>query len=66
LADRVRQVLLEITPEHWIGRILIEEVDGSTTDYRFSSQRENVAVPDQRFHFTVPGGVEVIDGQLGQ
>jgi len=66
LANRVRQVLLEITPEHWISRILIEEVDGSTTDYRFSSQRENVAVPDQRFQFTVPGGVEVIDGQLGQ
>jgi outer membrane lipoprotein carrier protein len=66
LADRVSQVLLEITPEHWIGRIIIEEVDGSTTDYRFSSRRENVAIPDQRFRFTIPDGVEVIDGELGQ
>jgi outer membrane lipoprotein carrier protein len=66
LADRVSQVLLEITPEHWIGRILIEEVDGSVTEYRFSSDRENVAVPDQRFQFVVPDGVEVIDGELGQ
>jgi outer membrane lipoprotein carrier protein len=66
LADRVSQVLLEITPEHWIGRILIEEVDGSVTEYRFTSQREDVAVPDQRFRFTVPDGVEVIDGELGQ
>jgi outer membrane lipoprotein carrier protein len=65
LADRVSQVLLEITPEHWINRILIEEVDGSVTEYRFSSQRENVAVPDQRFRFAVPDGVEVIDGELG-
>jgi outer membrane lipoprotein carrier protein len=66
LADRVSQVLLEITPEHWIGRILIEEVDGSATEYRFSSQKEDVAIPDQRFQFTAPDGVEVIDGELGQ
>jgi outer membrane lipoprotein carrier protein len=65
LADRVSQVLLEITPEHWISRILIEEVDGSATEYRFSNQREDVAVPDQRFQFAVPVGVEVIDGELG-
>jgi outer membrane lipoprotein carrier protein len=66
LADRVSQVLLEITPEHWISRILIEEVDGSVTEYRFTSQKEDVAVPDQQFQFKVPDGVEVIDGELGQ
>jgi outer membrane lipoprotein carrier protein len=66
LADRVSQVLLEITPEHWIGRILIEEVDGSVTEYRFTKEKEDVAVSDQRFQFTVPSGVEVIDGELGQ
>ncbi len=66
MADRVSQVLLEITPEHWIGRIVIEEVDGSTTEYRFSGQKEDVAVTDQQFQFTIPSGVEVIDGELGQ
>jgi outer membrane lipoprotein carrier protein len=66
LADRVSQVLLEITPEHWISRILIEEVDGSVTEYRFSSYRENADVPDQRFQFVVPDGVEVIDGEFEQ
>jgi outer membrane lipoprotein carrier protein len=66
LADRVSQVLLEITPEHWIGRIIIEEVDGSVTEYRFTNQREDVAVPDQKFQFAVPEGVEVIDGEFGQ
>jgi outer membrane lipoprotein carrier protein len=65
LAERVSQVLLEITPEHWISRILIEEVDGSVTEYRFTTQKENVAVPDQRFRLAVPDGVEVIDGELG-
>jgi outer membrane lipoprotein carrier protein len=66
LADRVSQVLLEITPQHWISRIIIEQVDGSVTEYRFTNQRENVAVPDQQFEFAVPDGVEVIDGELGQ
>ncbi len=66
LADRVSQVLLEITPEHWIGRIVIEEGDGSVTEYRFTGQREDLAVPDQKFQFVVPDGVEVIDGELGQ
>jgi len=66
LADRVSEVLLEITPEHWISRILIEEVDGSVTEYRFTNQRENVAVPDRQFQFTVPDGVEVIGGEWGQ
>jgi outer membrane lipoprotein carrier protein len=66
LADRVSQVLLEITPEHWIGRIVIEEGDGSVTEYRFTGQREDVAVSDQKFQFVVPDGVEVIDGELGQ
>ena len=66
MADRVSQVLLEITPEHWISRILIDEVDGSVTDYRFTNQKVDLDVPDQRFLFVVPDGVEVIDGELGQ
>ena len=66
LADRVSQVLLEITPGHWIVRILIEEVDGSVTEYRFSDQKEDVAVADSRFQFVTPDGVEVIDGDWGQ
>jgi outer membrane lipoprotein-sorting protein len=45
---------------------MIEEVDGSVTEYRFSSYRENADVPDQRFQFVVPDGVEVIDGEFEQ
>ena len=66
LADRVSQVLLEITPESWISRILIEEVDGSVTEYRFTDQKENVEVSDRRFQFAPPDGVEVIEGDFGQ
>jgi outer membrane lipoprotein carrier protein len=66
MADRVNQVLLEITPESWIRRIVIQEADGSTTEYRFSDEKENVKIADQRFEFSIPDGVEVIDEDFGQ
>ncbi len=65
LADRVSQVLLEITPDHWIQRMVIDEVDGSATEYRFDNQRANVDVADQKFQFQLPAGAEVIDGAIG-
>jgi outer membrane lipoprotein carrier protein len=64
MADRVSQIVLEITPERWIRRILIEEGDGSTTEYRFSDQRADVEVAEKRFDFQVPDGVEVVDGEI--
>jgi len=66
LADRVSQVLIEVTPDSKIARIVIEEVDGSLTEYRFTDQQEDVAVAETNFHFVPPNGVEVIDGDLGQ
>jgi outer membrane lipoprotein carrier protein len=66
MADRVSQVLLEITPGNWISRISIQEVDGSTTEYRFSHPQEDISIADQRFHFAPPEGVEVIDENFGQ
>ena len=66
LADRVNAVLLEITPEHQIARIQIEQADGSTTEYRFSDQQENVEVADSQFRFVVPPGVETVDADFGQ
>ena len=66
LADRVNQVLLEVTPEGEIARIVIQQVDGSATEYRFTAQKENVAVSDTSFRFTPPAGVEVVEGDLGQ
>ena len=64
LADRVNQVLIEITPASWIDRILLEEADGSTTEFRFQQRTEGVKLDDQGFQFAVPPGVEVIDGNL--
>jgi outer membrane lipoprotein carrier protein len=66
MADRASQVLLEITPESQIARIVIEQVDGSVTEYRFDQQRENVEVSDQQFRFSPPPGVETVEGDFGQ
>ena len=66
MEDRVQSVLLEITPEYRIERILIQSVDDSITEYRFSDQKEDVQVTDAKFHFTAPPGSETIDDLSGQ
>ena len=66
MADRVSEILLEVTPEYEITRIVINEVDGSVTEYRFSGQKEDVAIPAGRFEFRPPAGTEVVEGELGQ
>ena len=65
MADRVSEILVEITPEHRIARIMINEVDGSTTEYRFSDQKENAAIPDGKFKFSPPAGTETVEGEIG-
>jgi outer membrane lipoprotein carrier protein len=63
---QVSEVILEITPESWIRRLLIEEIDGSVTDFRFNDQRANVDIADEKFRFTPPPGVVVTEGDLGR
>jgi len=66
LGDRISQILLEVTPQNQIRRIQIEETDGSTTEYRFSQQKEDLQLADQLFRFAPPPGVEMIEGDVGQ
>jgi outer membrane lipoprotein carrier protein len=65
MADRINEVVLEVTPDYHIARIQFEEADESVTEYRFSEQRENAAIADQRFRFSPPAGVEIVDGDFG-
>jgi outer membrane lipoprotein carrier protein len=65
MEDALRQVVLEITPEHAIVRILLYGTDDSITEYRFSNQKENVALPDAKFRFSPPPGTEVIVDAAG-
>ena len=61
MADRVTSVLLEITPQSRIARLVIDEVDGSTTEFRFADTAENVLVSDDRFRLSLPPDVEVVE-----
>ena len=66
MEDRVSQVLLEITPDYRIARILIHGTDDSITEYRFNDQKENLEVPDGKFRFSTPAGSEVVEEAAGQ
>lgn len=61
MEDRVEQVLLEISPDYRIVRILIQGVDESITEYRFSNQKENAVLSDSQFQFTPPPGSETVE-----
>jgi outer membrane lipoprotein carrier protein len=66
MADRVSQVILEVAPGNWFRRIVVEEVDGSQTEFFFQDPKENVSIADSQFKFVPPLGVETIIGDLGQ
>jgi len=64
LADRVSEVLVEVTPDHRIARIVIQEVDGAATEYRFGDMKEDVAIADGQFDFKPPARTETVEGGL--
>jgi len=63
--DRISEIVLEVTPGHQIVRIMIEDVDGSATEYRLSEQKEDVAVADGQFAFKPPAGTEAVEDLNG-
>ena len=65
-ADQISEIVLEVAPDFRIVRLVIEGVDGTSTEYRFSDQKEDVAVADNRFDFRVPPGTEVVEGAIEQ
>jgi len=66
MEDRVKQVLLEITPDYRIARIMIEASDDSVAEYRFSNQKEDIPVPDGKFRFVAPAGTETVNDETGE
>jgi len=61
LADRISEILLEVAPDYRILRIVIQDVDGSSTEYRFGDMREDVAIANARFEFQPPAGTETVE-----
>lgn len=62
MGDQISDVLLEITPQYEIVRIVIHENDGSRTEFRFENLEENAEAGDYLFDFSPPHGVEVLEG----
>jgi len=60
-ADQISEIMLEVTPEHRMARIVISQVDGATTEYRFTEQKEDLPLADGRFQFKPPAGTETVD-----
>jgi outer membrane lipoprotein carrier protein len=64
LSDQINEIVLEVTPESHIVRLIIQGVDGATTEYRFANQKEDVSITDGHFDFRAPPGTEVVEGGL--
>jgi len=64
LADQVSEIVLEISPDNRITRIVVQSVDGAATEYRFTGQKEDLAIADGRFGFKPPAGTEIVDAGL--
>jgi outer membrane lipoprotein carrier protein len=60
MEERISQVLLESDAQGFLRRIVMEELDGSRTEFRLENQQENIAVSDAAFSFQPPAGVEVL------
>ena len=58
----VERAFVDVEPSGRIRSILLQDVQGSRTRFRFESVRENTGLKDKLFRFDVPAGVEVVHG----
>ncbi len=62
MGERVKELVLNVTAEGRITRIVLEEIDGAKTEFDFEGSEENVPVPEGEFRYTPPAGVAVVEG----
>ncbi len=62
MQNRVRQLALDVTPTGEITAMKLEELDGATTEFSFTDERENIPANDADFTFTPPPGVAIVNG----
>jgi outer membrane lipoprotein carrier protein len=65
MGDQLSEVQLEINPADQIVRIVLQEPDGATTEFRFAEWKENLPIRESQFQFIPPPGVETVEGELG-
>jgi outer membrane lipoprotein carrier protein len=61
MGEEIRDVVLEMDPEAHLVRVLIREPGNLETEFRFGNWQENIAISEDKFHFSPPQGVAVVD-----
>jgi outer membrane lipoprotein carrier protein len=59
---QLSEVQVEIAPSDQIVRIVLVELDGASTEFRFANWKENLRLDDRQFSFSPPPGVELVEG----
>jgi outer membrane lipoprotein carrier protein len=59
--DAIRDVLLETDPEARLVRVVVRQPGNLETEFRFGNWEENISIPESKFHFEPPPGVEIVD-----
>jgi outer membrane lipoprotein carrier protein len=64
-ADEVDSVLLEIGRETGeLARIVVRDRGGIGVEFRFAQWRDDPPIAEALFHFEVPSGVAIVNGEL--
>jgi outer membrane lipoprotein carrier protein len=58
----LERAYIDVEPSGMVRSILLEDLQGNRTQFRFDDLKENTGLPDDLFRFEVPSGVEVIRG----
>ena len=66
LEDQISEIVLEVTPDNRIARLIMQEVDGASTEDRVSDQQEDVNIQDARFGFKPPAETEIMENEVEQ
>jgi outer membrane lipoprotein carrier protein len=59
--EQIREVLFEVDSESHLVRVVIRQVGGLETEFRFGNWEENIPIPETKFHFQPPPGVAIVD-----
>jgi len=58
----LERAFVDLEPNGRVRSILLEDLQGNRTQFRFEDLRENTGLPDRLFRFEIPSDVEVIRG----
>ena len=63
MAQRVHLLTLIVASTGAIARLKLEETDGATTEFTFTSLEEDIPLPASDFIFTPPPGIPIVSAQ---